>query len=125
MIQQRIAEQRAAQQAAAAANAASEAQSSADWRDRMGMEQYLLETDLAGQQFGIEGMGNLYRSVPGEINMRDNNILAGRGMGSNADIARAQTQIARGENTNALDTVGRIAEIAGNVGGAMSGMGAR
>ena len=124
VIQQRIAEQRAAQQAAAAANAASEAQSSADWRDRMGMEQYLLETDLAGQQFGIEGMGNLYRSVPGEINMRDNNILAGRGMGSNADIARAQTQIARGENTNALDTVGRIAEIAGNVGGAMTGMGA-
>ena len=101
IIQQRIEEQRSRCTSCRCCNAAASAQSRSDWRDRMGMEQYYLETDLAGQQFGIEGMGNLYRSVPGEIAMSDQNILAGRGLSGGEDIDRAALQLQRGENTSA------------------------
>jgi hypothetical protein len=120
IIQQRIQEERNARASAAAANAASEAQASADWRDRMGLEQYMLETDLAGQQFGLEGMGNLYRSVPGEVNARDQNILAGMGLSGQGDVARTGLQLQRGENTSGIDTALKIAGTAAGVAGAFT-----
>lgn len=106
------------QAAAARAGAASSAMSQAA---KLRGLQWLGNFEAGNTMDAAGGMGELYRSTPGEVNMWNNTILANRGQ-QMRDTGQAVDQ--RMANNPQHNWMQEIAGLAGAAGGAMTGLGA-
>ncbi len=133
IIQQRIAENQniESSRASAAGASASSRQASMEQQARMLMgledegldlEKYFMEFGREGRFGGLEGLGRLRESVPGELAFREGLIQQnqfGNQAGSQANIRQQQDY---NPNRSVMDNVGQALGIAGNVAGAIGGL---
>lgn len=73
-----------------------------------------------GRQYGLDQMGSLYGSKPGEVDMYLGANLEGRGLTANTNQGQYDARIA---NNPRRDILGTVAGMAGAAGGVMSGLG--